>query len=480
MRSKVVLAVMSATVMGLFLAGSVFIVYDRSSTKQYMLQELNVLTRVIADRSAVALFLEDKSLAVKDLRAFSAQPAVLGVCLYAADKAIFANYTQANLSATCPERPVYTGHQFTKNELHLVVPVSLEERQIGTVFVRVGLDELNSRFIQHIKIISIIIIFISILVYFLLKPLQRLIALPIVHLAAKARVIADNKDYSVRAEKESEDEFGMMVDAFNDILDDITLREEQRDRTEQELRAHQERLERLVRNYTENLETVNKELKDFSYSVSHDLRAPLRSIKGFSQALFDEYASQLDEGGQDYLNRVRKNTLRMGELIDGLLLLSKVTRSELNVMDVNLSKLVQDVVVQVQQSDPERKVEFLVAPDIRTQGDYKLLHIVLENLVDNAWKFTAKVGLPTIEFGVLGGDSGPVVYFIKDNGVGFDMDYSNKLFSVFQRLHRRDEFEGTGVGLAVAARIIRRHGGRVWAKAEVDQGAMFFFTLSDA
>ncbi|HWP23599.1 MAG TPA: cache domain-containing protein [Candidatus Binatia bacterium] len=224
------------------------------------------------------------------------------------------------------------------------------------------------------------------------------------------------------------------------------------------------------------LELTNKELESFSYSVSHDLRAPLRSIDGFSQALVEDYANQLDGEAKNYLDRICVATRRMAQLIDDLLNLSRVTRSPLKVEPVDLSALVRAIAAELQAREPARRVEMAIGDGIAATGDRRLLRVALENLVGNAWKFTAKRDGAKIEFGIA--DNGTSrAYFVRDNGAGFDMAYSNKLFGAFQRLHSAAEFDGTGIGLATVQRIIHRHNGQVWAEGKVDQGATFYFTL---
>ncbi|NJO94178.1 MAG: PAS domain S-box protein [Hydrococcus sp. RM1_1_31] len=235
-------------------------------------------------------------------------------------------------------------------------------------------------------------------------------------------------------------------------------------------------LEQRVIERTAQLEAANRELEAFSYSVSHDLRAPLRSIDGFSQALLEEYATHLDEMGQDYLQRVCKNTRRMGELIEDLLYLSRVTRGEICCEPTNLSAIALTIAQELLATNKERQVDFVIAPELVANADKKLMRIVLENLMGNAWKFTTKQLQTRIEFGRIESEDSHA-YFVRDNGAGFDMAYANKLFGVFQRLHPTTEFEGTGIGLATVQRIIHRHGGRIWAQGEVSLGATFYFTL---
>ena len=210
------------------------------------------------------------------------------------------------------------------------------------------------------------------------------------------------------------------------------------------------------------LEAVNKELEAFSYSVFHDLRAPLRSINGFSQALLDDCADELGETGRDYLHRVRASSERMADLIDDLLQLSRITRSEMKREEVDLSRMVESIVSGIQDGQPERQVKFNIAPDLANHGDERLLRVMLENLLSNSWKLTSKQSQGWIKFGVEECGGVPA-YFVRDNGAGFDMAYTGKLFGSFQRLHSTNEFEGTGVGLAIVQRVIQRHGGQVWA-----------------
>lgn len=245
---------------------------------------------------------------------------------------------------------------------------------------------------------------------------------------------------------------------------------------EQEIKRVNEELEHRVAERTAQLEAANKELESFSYSVSHDLRAPLRSIDGFSTALMVDYMDELDPQAKDYLQRVRSASQRMGHLIDDLLNLSRVMRSEMSRVDVNLSELAEEVFAELQEAEPERAVETVIQPDILVKGDPRLLKIMLVNLLGNAWKFTGKTEQARIELGLYQENS-ETVFFIRDNGAGFDMEYADKLFGPFQRLHSPGEFPGTGIGLATVARIIKRHNGSIWAESAVGEGASFYFLL---
>lgn len=224
------------------------------------------------------------------------------------------------------------------------------------------------------------------------------------------------------------------------------------------------------------LEAVNKELESFSYSVSHDLRAPLRSMAGFSTALLEDYSQKLDDEGKQYLKHIQDSSELMARLIDDLIKLSRVTRNDINYDKVNFSDMAQQVVEELAKVDPTRKVKVIITQDVIAYGDRNLLRIVLDNLIGNAWKFSSKTAEPRIEIGSME-LKGKLTYFVRDNGIGFDMTYADKLFKPFQRLHVASEFPGTGIGLATVQRIIRRHGGEVWVESKVGEGATFFFTL---
>ncbi len=248
-------------------------------------------------------------------------------------------------------------------------------------------------------------------------------------------------------------------------------------------RKHRERriaeAEEQLRQRTVDLQLTNREMESFAYTVSHDLRAPLRSMSGFSEALLEEYTDRLDDRGKDYLQRIRKASRSMGELIDGLLQLSRVVQAEVHWQMVDLSGLCQDIAQELQAAEPERKAEFDIAPGLVTRGDSTLLRAALANLLGNAWKFSSRQSPARIEFGVTRAPSAGS-YYVRDNGVGFDMERADRLFQPFQRLHPKKDFAGSGIGLATVKRIINRHGGRVWAESEAGRGAIFYFTLADS
>lgn len=284
--------------------------------------------------------------------------------------------------------------------------------------------------------------------------------------------------YAAETQFFTPDIIGLMLELAADISFslDTFAGNARRERAEAELKELNLELERRVQERTRQLELANKELEAFSYSVSHDLRAPLRSIDGFSQILLKTHHDQMDETGRDYLQRVRRASQRMGHLIDDLLKLAQVARSTIRREAVDLSGLVEQVVDELHRANPERRVRFVSQPGLSVQADAGLLRIAMDNLLGNAWKYTGKKAEAEIEFGKRGVE-GKDIFFVRDNGEGFNMDYVHKLFGTFQRLHGTDEFEGTGIGLATVQRIVHRHNGKVWAEGKEGHGATFYFTL---
>ena len=265
-----------------------------------------------------------------------------------------------------------------------------------------------------------------------------------------------------------------ILTGYSKILRDISEAKQAKEKIQQLA----EELEQRVRERTAQLERVNKELESFTHTVSHDLRAPLRNLAKLSQILLSRHHEQLDVESREYLNYILECSQQALQLSSALLDLSKVTSAPLKRQMVDLTQLAEEISKELQESDSKRQVEFKISKNLITSGDPILLKVALQNLLENAWKFTAKSPHAIIEFGVTKVEDGQMMFYIQDNGVGFDPDYSDKLFQAFQRLHSDDEFYGTGVGLATVYRIILRHEGRIWAKGAINQGATFFFSFS--
>ncbi|MDX1812528.1 MAG: ATP-binding protein, partial [Gammaproteobacteria bacterium] len=274
----------------------------------------------------------------------------------------------------------------------------------------------------------------------------------------------------------------MITDSSKSILPvfgkRISMELEQRETTKS-LHEYQDHLESLVFQRTKELEQAYRDLESYSYSIAHDLRAPLRSITSFSQILQDDLHGRLDEGEADFLNRIIKSSQFMAELISDILELSRITRSEINMEDIDLSELVRTIIDEKIQLLPERTFQIRVTDNVHTKGDPKLFHVLVDNLIENAIKFSRHREISKITFACQENTDGRLICYIKDNGAGFNSDYKEKLFTPFQRLHKREEFEGTGIGLATVKRILERHNGDIWVEAEVDKGACFYFICPD-
>jgi len=468
----------------LLLTAAAFVTYEVLAIRRTTLKNLSTLGRVIAANSTASLAFANEADATEILSALRAEPHVVAAGLYDKNGRLFARYPASLPGDALPAIPGRDGYRFEDSYVIGLEPVAeTGNPRLGTLYLKSDM-QVVSRALRLSAAIGAGVMAISLLAaYFLAAVLQGRISQPILALAETAAAVSARQDYSVRARKLGEDELGTLTDAFNLMLGRIEdqNRALQRYATELEQRVTerthelQERNEALRRNAAELL-AANTELDAFAYSVSHDLRAPLRSIDGFSQVLLEDYGAQLDESGRDSLQRVRAASQRMATLIDDLLKLARVTRSEMRTELVDLSKIARDIATELHRSTPERQVDVTIAQGLEARGDVRLLRVALENLLRNSWKYTAKQPRPRIEFATVEGN-GERVFMVRDNGAGFDMQYADKLFGVFQRLHSADEFEGTGVGLATVRRIITRHGGRIWAEGAVDRGATFYFTL---
>src|SRR5438445_6099305 len=475
----------------LLLTSAAFAGYQYWSLRQATRDALAVRGRIIAANSTASLAFANVADAREILSALRTDRHIVAAVLYDKGGQGSAAYPAGVAGDVVPAAPGPDGYRFERGLLIGFQPVEeAGSQRLGTLYLASDLGAIYDTF-RLSGIIGLALMAVALLAaYVLSKVLQGTISQPILALAETAKAVSTRQDYSVRAPKLGEDELGVLTDAFNQMLGriqdqkdelqrhaaDLERRVEERTHELQE-RTHEleERNEALRRNAAE-LAASNTELDAFAYSVSHDLRAPLRSIDGFSQVLLEDYAARLDEAGRDSLQRVRAATQRMGTLIDDLLKLARVTRAEMRTEAVDLSGMAQDIAAELQRTTPARQVEFAIAPGLGARGDPRLLRVALDNLLRNSWKYTAKQAQPRIEFASIQ-VNGTRAFMVRDNGAGFDMKYADKLFGVFQRLHSASEFEGTGVGLATVRRIITRHGGRTWAEGAVGQGATFYFTL---
>lgn len=461
-RHKIFAAVLLTTTFALALSGLVIVLYDQRDYDERLIEDLKTQASLLGLASASALQFNDPKSAADSLAALKARPQILAAAIYSADGSLFATYHHAQQKEHAfPPRTQLEGPRTQGNTLILFRRIIDHSELLGTVYINADYRPYE-RIWQFAGIVCAVMLLALIISMLLSLWTQATIARPLLNISTLARKAAQQKDYSLRAEKSTDDEIAWLVDSFNDLLAEVGRLNTV--------------LEQRVEARTAALERANRELEAFSYSVSHDLRTPLRAIDGFSQALLEDYGDNLDDTGRDFLKRVRSGAQRMGQLIDDLLKLSRVSRSTLTRETVDISALASEIIAELRNQNSQREVAVKIAEGLTTVGDAQLLRIALENLLNNAWKYTGRRDAATIELGVSAHSEGSC-YFVRDNGAGFNMAYADKLFGAFQRLHDAKEFSGTGVGLATVQRIIDRHGGKIWAEAEVDRGSTFYFTL---
>ena len=465
-----------ATGAALLVAGGALVAYDFFSFRQTMARNLTIQAQIIGSNSLSALLFDDPEAATQTLAALSASPNVVAAAIFTPDGRLFAAYP-AETSRELPPRPPDPPspdrpHWFNGLRLELVHDVRVENRPLGRVYIQATLREALARLSGYVLIVLGVSGASLLAAALVSRAAQRSISRPVAALADVARQVSRDQRYAVRAPTDGQAaELTVLAQAFNDMLDRV----EARDR---ELQAAHNDLETRVLQRTQELDAANKELEAFSYSVSHDLRAPLRHMTGFAELLRERATPVLDDEGRRYLRTITTAATRMGRLIDDLLAFSRMGRTPLVRSRVRLGALVEDVRAEVAAGADGREIAWHIDPALPdVEADPAMLRVALVNLLDNAVKYTSTRSRAEITIGARPGDQGDTIVFVRDNGVGFESQYVHKLFGVFQRLHRADEFEGTGIGLANVRRVIHRHGGEVWAEGEPDRGATFSFSL---
>ena len=458
----------------LLIAGVAFAAYDVVTFRDAIVRNLSAQAQIVASNSASSLLFNDPKTAEQTLAALKASPDIVVAQIYSTDGRLFASYWRDGAVRSIEPPAVPTDQEiatFDTASVDLVRRMVFDGAPTGVVRIRADLQALYDR-LQRYGVIVGAVLLVSFVAALLLSGIsQRVISKPLAEVAAVARRVSQEKDYSIRVpHAESAYELSVLVNSFNTMLSEI----QERDRSLQEAQVQ---LEERVRQRTQELHASNGELEAFSYSVSHDLRAPLRHIAGFANLLEQHPGATLDDQGRRYVKTITDATTRMATLIDALLAFSKMGRASLSKRRVELSDLVQDARAEVSTDVNGRRIVWNVHPLPLVDADPALLRPVIVNLLSNAIKYTRTRDEAHIEVGTHESGNGEVVVFVRDNGVGFDMAYAHKLFGVFQRLHRADEFNGTGIGLANVRRIVQRHGGRTWAEGVVDCGATFYFSL---
>ncbi|HBL76205.1 MAG: hypothetical protein A2W90_10070 [Bacteroidetes bacterium GWF2_42_66] len=431
---------------------------------------------LIGDYCIVPLTFDDKQQAAETLSRLKFIESVEAGYLFDENGELFATYPDSLDSTNIPteingQKAIYKDGYF-----YITEPVIFQGKELGTLFIRANSKELQAEKQQLIIVMLLLIVGLIILSYVLASKIQRLISDPILKLAELTATISTNQDFSVQLKPQGKDEVGILYQQFNNLLVKLRKREEERDKAEEEIRELNISLEKKVAERTASLEAANKEMEAFSYSVSHDLRAPLRHINGFVELLVKRNGDQLNEKGQHYLNSISEASNQMGALIDNLLQFSRTGRAEMRLTKVDMNKQIEDALTILKRDTTGRKIEWKIDSLPVVLADHALIRQVWVNLIANAIKYTGQRETAIIEIGATG-ENKEFVFYIRDNGAGFNMNYAHKLFGVFQRLHSNDEFEGIGIGLANVKQIIKKHNGQVWAEGEIDKGATFYFSL---
>lgn len=451
----------------LLLTCATFIGYELLTYRRAAVRQLATLGDIIASESTGAVAFQNQLDATEILSALKAERHIVAACLYDQSGKVFSRYPADAPDSVFPSAPLADGYRFADGHLVGFTPIVQVKGsdRFGTLYLSSDMEAMYERLRLYGLLAILVILIASVVAYALSRIFERRISQPILQLAQTATAISDRHDYSVRAGRHDDDELGVLTDAFNHMLAQI--------------QEQNEVLERRVRERTAELESANDELEAFGSSAAHDLRTPLRAITGFADVLLDPRANLSPTEEQRYIRMIRAGSGQMSELIDALLAFSRLGRQALARQAVDLTTLCREVYESLENERAKREVELRLEKLPPAHGDPALLRVVFVNLLSNALKYTRPRAAAVIEVGVAGDEdeNGPV-YFVRDNGVGFDMRDADKLFGVFQRLHHVHEFEGTGVGLATVRRIIERHGGRIWVTARPEKGATFFFTLA--
>jgi len=457
----------------LLLAYVSFVAYDLYSLRQNLVESMNTEAAIVGENSVSAIIFDDPQTAQDTLAALRGSPQVVCAEIWHGDGKLFARYLrnasnrQAIQARLNPDQAY--GNWELGNNIQVGRKIVYLDRTIGYVYLLAEKSDIAYRVKQFVWISACIIVLCFLIALVATSTVRNLVTAPLTGLAETARVVTRDRDYSVRARlPRASDEISMLVQAFNEMLEQI----QERDRALEESRAA---LEQRVEDRTSELTEANKELEAFSYSVAHDLRGPLQHIGNISFLLEQSCTT----GGAEcakLIERLFEASKRMSTLIDDLLNLSRATSTPLHRTPINLSQMAETILETLKAESPGRKVEITISWGAHVIADEGLMTLVMENLLGNAWKYTSRLSVARIEFGFSEQLTG-TVYFVRDNGVGFNPRYADRLFRPFQRLHSQGEFPGTGVGLATVSRIIARHHGKIWAKSNVDQGAEFSFTV---
>jgi signal transduction histidine kinase len=488
-RSKIILIIMATTAAALLIGSAEWITYDLIQARDDLRKQVSTIARILAENISAAITFNDPEAAADTLNSVRTEVQIVAACVYNNGK-LFAEFVRP-AEALCPEHTPVDGFSFEDEYLSVYTPIVLAEERIGNIYLRSTLDPLAARLRLQLATIGIILVMTALVAFGLSAWLQKFISRPIVSLAHTAEEISRNKDYSLRAVKQNEDELGTLVNTFNEMLSHIQARDRDLLSAKQDLevrvneRTEELRVELIERRRAEaelalkneELESSNRELDDFAYIASHDLKEPLRGIHNYSSFLLEDYGDKIDAEGKYRLETLIRLTQRMERLIDSLLEYSRVGRVNLAMAPADLNEMVADVIDSLQIVLRANNVEIRIPKPLPTiVCDKVRVAEIYRNLITNAMKYNDK-SRKWIEIGADTSGRAPVLY-VRDNGIGIPVKHQKAIFRIFRRLHPRDKYGGgSGAGLTIVRKIVERHSGRIWLDSTVDQGTTFYFTL---
>jgi len=474
------------TRMNLLVSGSVLLIaalaffsYDLLSFRNSLIENLDTAAKIVGENSVSALTFNDPQSATTTLKSLQSSPDILAATIVTPDGAEFTRFGTETPGETNSHKLGVgeSEHAWPSGAFVLVAHrIEFQGKQVGVVYICAQLREIRQRARRYLLIAGVILLFCMAASLVISASSRHLIAQPIMALAETARLITRDRDYSIRAHiRADSSEIALLGHAFNAMLVQI----QERDAKLNEARAG---LEARVQERTAELQTANRELEAFSYTVAHDLRGPLDAIGSIAFLLEQSLAGDSDQEVHSMIAKVRVSTANMGSLIDDLLNFARASTTPVQSERVDLTAIAREIAAELSATDPARQVDFDIHAVPEAQADAGLLRVVLDNLLRNSWKYSSRHAKACIEFGAkisvtADGTAGQVVYFVHDDGAGFDYARISRLFQPFQRLHDKGDFPGTGIGLATVQRILARHGGSIWAESEVEKGAIFYFTL---